>query len=121
LRNSFTSDKFVNFKGNQLLPDNILWRKKEAFSDGVSSQGRSLYKILQEFIVIELNNNNKHGIKNIDANIETEKQYYKNIFESKFPNCQGILPYYWMPKYTDATDPSARTLNFYSSNNNIST
>ena len=121
LRNSFTSDKFVNFKGNQLLPDNILWRKKEAFSDGVSSQGRSLYKILQEFIVIELNNNNKHGIKNIDANIETEKQYYKNIFESKFPNCQGILPYYWMPKYTDATDPSARTLNFYSGNNNIST
>jgi asparagine synthase (glutamine-hydrolysing) len=121
LRNSFTSDKFVNFKGNQILPDNILWRKKEAFSDGVSSQGRSLYKILQEFIVTELNTNNEYGITNIDANVETEKQYYKNIFASKFPNCQEVVPYYWMPKYTDATDPSARTLDFYSANNNIST
>ena len=121
LRNSFTSDKFVNFKGNQILPDNIIWRKKEAFSDGVSSQGRSLYKILQEFIVTELNTNNEYGITNIDANIETEKQYYKHIFESKFPNCQGVVPYYWMPKYTDATDPSARTLDFYSADNNIST
>jgi asparagine synthase (glutamine-hydrolysing) len=70
----------------------------------VSSQGRSLYKILQEMI-----SNQK-----IDANIETEKAYYKQIFESKFPNCANIVPYYWMPKYTDATDPSARTLAFYS-------
>lgn len=25
------------------------------------------------------------------------------------------LPYFWMPKYTDATEPSARTLDVYSS------
>jgi len=121
LRNSFTSDKFVNFKGKQLLPDNILWRKKEAFSDGVSGKGRSLYQILQDFIVSELNNNNEYGITNIDANIQTEKQYYRKIFDSRFPNCENILPYYWMPKYTNATDPSARTLDFYSDNSNTST
>ena len=97
-----------------LLPDEILWRRKEAFSDGVSSQGRSLYQILQDMILVELKNNNKYGIMNIEANTETEKAYYKKIFESKFPNCTHIVPYLWMPKYTNATDPSARTLDFYS-------
>jgi asparagine synthase (glutamine-hydrolysing) len=117
LRNAFVYENFKNYEDRQLLPDSILWRKKEAFSDGVSSQGRSLYKILQEFIVLELKHNNVYGITNIDVNIDTEKAYYKKIFESKFPNCEHIVPYYWMPKFTDATDPSARTLNFYSDNN----
>ena len=111
----------VCFQDSQILPDNILWRKKEAFSDGVSGTGRSLYKILQEFIVIELTTNNEYGITNIAANIETEKQYYRKIFDSMFPNCENILPYYWMPKYTNATDPSARTLDFYSDNSHTST
>jgi len=114
LRNAFVYENFKNFKHEPLLPDSILWRKKEAFSDGVSSVGRSLYKILQEFIVIELKNNNDYGITNIETNIETEKQYYKKIFDTRFPNCDTIVPYYWMPKYTDASDPSARTLDFYS-------
>ncbi len=39
--------------------------------------------------------------------------YYKEIFDDKFPNLSHILPYFWMPKYTDATDPSARTLDVY--------
>ena len=29
--------------------------------------------------------------------------------------CENIIPYYWMPKYTNATDPSARTLTHYTS------
>jgi asparagine synthase (glutamine-hydrolysing) len=48
-----------------------------------------------------------------EANIETEKMYYKRIFDKEFPNCAHILPYFWMPKYTNATDPSARTLEIY--------
>jgi asparagine synthase (glutamine-hydrolysing) len=34
--------------GKPFLPDEILWRKKEAFSDGVSNQSRSLYEIIQD-------------------------------------------------------------------------
>ena len=52
--------------------------------------------------------------------IELEKKYYKEIFDTEFPNCTHILPYFWMPKYTNATDPSARTLNFYNKNANNS-
>jgi asparagine synthase (glutamine-hydrolysing) len=55
LRNSFTLNHFPDYKGRPLLPSEILWRTKEAFSDGVSSQGRSLYNILQEFIANDLN------------------------------------------------------------------
>lgn len=115
LRNAFVSDNYRNNHDESLLPEEILWRRKEAFSDGVSSQGRSLYQVLQDLILVELKNNNQYGITNIDSNIQTEKAYYKKIFESKFPNCANIVPYYWMPKYTNAIDPSARTLDFYSS------
>ena len=33
-----------------LLPDEILWRTKEAFSDGVSNTARSLFQIIQDKI-----------------------------------------------------------------------
>jgi asparagine synthase (glutamine-hydrolysing) len=112
LRESFTIDNFQNYESKPILPYEILWRKKEAFSDGVSSHGRSLFQILQEQIASHLN-----IIENTTQYtpcIETEKYYYKKIFDEAYPNCSHILPYFWMPKYTNATDPSARTLTFYS-------
>jgi asparagine synthase (glutamine-hydrolysing) len=112
LRNSFTKDKVLNFEGKELLPDEILWRRKEAFSDGVSGQGMSLYQILQKKICGKLNSEILNDFS-YQENIETEKYYYRTIFENNFKNCLDILPYYWMPKYTNATDPSARTLKFY--------
>lgn len=108
LRDSFKFTNFQDSLGRQILPDNILYRKKEAFSDGVSSQGRSLYTILQEKIAHKLNKE--------EANIETEKYYYKELFNYFYPNCEDIVPYFWMPKYTNASDPSARTLELYKNN-----
>ena len=124
LRNSFSIDNFKDYNNRQILPDEILWRKKEAFSDGVSSHGRSLYQILQEKIAeklnkeqIELQNKyleqDNYSFVRFQASIDTEKLYYISIFKNYFPNCQDILPYYWMPKYTNAKDPSARTLDIY--------
>jgi asparagine synthase (glutamine-hydrolysing) len=111
LRYSFSKEVFVDCTGKQLLPSEILWRKKEAFSDGVSSKGRSLYQILQEYIALHMNIEERTDI--YSPSIETEKQYYKNIFDKAYPKSSNILPYFWMPKYTNATDPSARTLTFY--------
>ena len=108
LRNAFSNTTNVS---SQILPNEILWRKKEAFSDGVSSHGRSLYQILQEQIAQKLNLDENTDI--YTPSIETEKYYYKKLFDMYFPNCSHILPYFWMPKYTNATDPSARTLTFY--------
>ncbi len=107
LRSSFTFPNFENSEGKQILPNEILWRRKEAFSDGVTSHGRSLFTILQEKIGQQLS---------IDSpDIGVEKTYYKQQFGKFFPNSTMILPYYWMPKYTNATDPSARTLDIYKS------
>jgi asparagine synthase (glutamine-hydrolysing) len=122
LRRAF-NDYFDDSFGRKILPDEILWRRKEAFSDGVSSQGRSLFVILQEKIRDHLNKEldeltTKYSEQEryyfpYEANIETEKKYYKQIFDKLYPKCSHIVPYFWMPQYTNATDPSARTLDVY--------
>jgi len=124
LRSSFKHLFYEDYLGRQVLPDKILFRKKEAFSDGVSSQGRPLYKILQDYCANELNKQKLQYKENeriiFQPDIFAEKIYYQSIFAEEFPNCQHIVPYFWMPKYTNATDPSARTLDVYSDsfNNN---
>lgn len=45
-------EKFIlrkAFDGTGLLPHDILWRQKEAFSDGVATIKKSLFTILQEY------------------------------------------------------------------------
>ena len=114
LRKSFSAINFLDYKMEQIIPELILWRRKEAFSDGVSTHGRSLYTILQEKIAEHLNV--VECVTNYEASIETEKYYYAKLFNAYFPNCESILPYFWMPKYTNSKDPSARTLTFYTNN-----
>ena len=111
LRLSFSEKYFTNNEGLAILPKSILWRKKEAFSDGVSKVDRSLFTILQEYIFKSSNSTEYLG-----PCIDIEKNYYKEIFDQKFPNCQHILPYFWMPRYILSTDPSARTLNICDEN-----
>ena len=105
-----------------LLPTEILWRKKEAFSDGVSGNDGSWYKIITEKIK-SLNIQMKHyckeskmwASKSIVNPPKTEEQmYYRRIYEDAYPNTEDVIPYLWMPKFIDgATDPSARTLDIY--------
>lgn len=38
------------FAGMDIIPEDILWRPKEAFSDGVASKKKSLFQHLQEYI-----------------------------------------------------------------------
>ncbi len=106
-----------------LLPDEVLWRKKEAFSDGVSSKERSWFQMIQEHI------DNKFKIKNhdipqeiLDNNIvppTKEAQYYLYKFIEYFGvNRVNILPHYWQPKWSIKAgekfiDPSARVLSVY--------
>lgn len=100
---------------DNLLPDTILWRQKEAFSDGVSSQQNSWFNILTEF---SSNYFQKHGIssKTFDHNppLTQESQYYREVFDQYYPNCDQVIPYYWMPKWNEnINDPSARHLEMY--------
>jgi len=103
----------INKYFQNLLPDEILWRKKEAFSDGVSSKSRSWFEIAQEKID---NLNFKSSIKNIYTHNKpqtTEQLYYRYLFELNYKNTGYIVPYFWMPKYIESHDASARTLSIY--------
>jgi asparagine synthase (glutamine-hydrolysing) len=96
--------------GRPFLPETILWRKKEAFSDGVSQHSRSLFEIIQEYTNQLDLSRIKHLWKHTKNVPKTSEQlYYRSIFESHFPNAD-ILPRFWMPKYVVANDASARTL-----------
>lgn len=50
-------------------------------------------------------------------NTPTTKEgfYYREIFERHYPGRADWLTHYWMPRWTSATDPSARTLTHYKS------
>ena len=106
--NSKSIEKYLireAFDDNNLLPKEILWRKKEAFSDGVSSLSKSWFEIINEKL-------DKLDVDIYDSKLTKEQNYYKNIYTSHFKNIKCI-PYYWMPKYSDTTDCSARTLKIY--------
>jgi asparagine synthase (glutamine-hydrolysing) len=93
----------------ELLPTTILFRKKEAFSDGVSSLNHSWYQIIQEKlndVVIP------NQLYTVNPPITKEQKYYRHLFETYYSGCNTI-PYFWMPKFVNATDASARTLTIY--------
>ena len=43
-----------------------------------------------------------------------ESYYYRKIFESFFGHHDKLVPHFWMPKWVDSNDPSARELEGYS-------
>lgn len=90
-----------------ILPNEILWRQKEAFSDGVTTG--SISEIIQKH-VSTLSFEIKES-KPIPMTIE--EKYYRSIYESFYPNTNPI-PFFWKPKYISTTgylDPSAKTMN----------
>lgn len=111
LREAFSPNNYL-IDGKALLPDKILWRKKEAFSDGVCSEKVLLRDMIQNYIKeknLVLNYNQTHlKPKTI------EEAYYRTKFDLTFPFASNLLEYFWMPKYIESSDPSARTLNIYS-------
>lgn len=109
------------FDDGNTLPHDVLWRKKEAFSDGVSSQEKSWYEIIQEKAEAVVPSDWKErAVKNYNhMTPQTAEQYlYRFCFERNYgkESTQTIFPYFWMPRWTPgATDPSARTLAVYRS------
>ena len=118
LRKAF--DRKIGIKYNcnivlkDVLPQEVLWRKKEAFSDGVSKKSRSLYEIIQEHVSDMGNLPIFYAILYEHNNPDTkEKQYYRYLYDSYYSGTEKIVPYFWMPKWVNATDASARTLDIY--------
>jgi len=104
----FGYEKYILRKAfeNNYLPEEILWRRKTAFSDGVSPTTKSWYEIIQEYVETQIKD--YEWLEHKDSFPSKEALWYKKIFDIYFPNFKKPIDYYWMPKWTNATDPSAR-------------
>jgi len=82
---------------NEWLPKSVLWRKKEAFSDGVSSLKKSWFEVVDEYVR--------------EKGYDGEKAYYMELMTNAFGEMSmDLIPYMWMPRWCEAKDASARTL-----------
>lgn len=86
------------FEGD--IPEEIVWRRKDGFSDGVSSFNKPWYMIIDEYAQNEFK--------------LSEKELYKTLFIKYYSGCEGIIPYQWMPKWIDSDlvgdNPSGRLI-----------
>jgi asparagine synthase (glutamine-hydrolysing) len=107
------------FDDGVTLPNDVLWRQKEAFSDGVSSKEKLWFQEIQERVSKLVDVNWKYKAIEIDhlPPITEEAYYYRSLYESDYGplTAQTAIPAFWMPRWSPgATDPSARTLAVYS-------
>jgi asparagine synthase (glutamine-hydrolysing) len=102
------------FEGTGLLPFDVLWRRKCAFSDGVSNRKKSWHHVIQDYVDTMISHeeydrllaNYKHCVPQLK-----ESLYYRRIFERQFGHRhRKIIPHFWLPRWTDVIDPSAREL-----------
>ena len=106
LREAFVDDDY--------LPGEVLWRKKEAFSDGVSSAEDSWYKRCGDAARLTCARRGKtNDMSDVHNPPTTDEAYlYRQLFESYYgAGAVGVIPHMWMPRWVaGANDPSARTL-----------
>lgn len=106
LRKSFT---------NNYLPEEVLWRRKDGFSDGVSGNtGKKWYQQIQEFVDELITDEEFKQYSQTFPN--KEALYYKKVYDEIFPTYQPVYDY-WLPKWVDHKgDPSGRELNVFNEN-----
>ena len=111
------------FSGSGYLPEEVLWRLKEAFSDGISCIKKSWYQILQENIETLYSDEElklaQTRFKHLPPHTK-EVLHYRLIFEKYFGKHEStakIIPYFWLPKWCGSIlEPSARVLDGYQKN-----
>ncbi|MBQ0005523.1 MAG: asparagine synthase B [Clostridiales bacterium] len=119
-RNSYDMGKYLlrhAFEKDQILPDEILWRQKAAFSDAV---GHSMVDDLKAYA--EAQYTDEEFMEACDKYqyckpFTKESLLYREIFESFYPGQAEMIKDYWMPNREwegcDVDDPSARVLSNY--------
>ena len=105
------------FEGQQLLPDEILWREKAAFSDAV---GHSMVDYLKEYAEKLYSDSEFETLckKYTHATPFTkESLLYREIFEKYYEGQSQMIVDFWMPNKEwegcNVNDPSARILSNY--------
>ena len=101
-------EKFLlrkSFEDSNIIPYDVLWRQKEAFSDAVSNKRKSWFEYINDYVETQIN-------KDIDINNFSSKEsfWYTKIFKEVYPNNTNYIAN-WLPKWCgDIQEPSARIL-----------
>ena len=107
-----------------ILPESVVWRQKEQFSDGV---GYSWIDTLKDIVEKEVSNEqmkNAHFRFPIQTPLNKEEFYYRSIFESHFPSeaaalcvpqeasvaCSTKIALEWDEAFKNMNDPSGRAV-----------
>ena len=105
------------FAKDDLLPSEVLWRRKNGFSDSVSQKKKSWSTIIIEY-VDSIISDEEYMIERERFTHDTPKTkeayFYRKVFESYYGEFDASTPYQWLPKWCgEVTDPSARVLEIY--------
>ena len=105
------------FEQDHILPDEILWREKAAFSDAV---GHSMVDYLKAYAETQYTGEAfERGRKSYThaQPFTKESLLYRDIFEKYYPGQSQMVVDFWMPNKEwegcDVDDPSARVLSNY--------
>lgn len=107
-----------------LLPESVVWRQKEQFSDGV---GYSWIDTLKEMVEKEVSDEqlaNAHYKFPIQSPTSKEEYYYRSIFKQHFPSdtaawsvpsvpsvaCSSPIALEWDESFKNMNDPSGRAV-----------
>jgi asparagine synthase (glutamine-hydrolysing) len=93
-----------------LLPYELAWRVKTAFSDGVSNSKRPWYKIIKEYMDTKYTDDEYQKLREKYSHnkpYDKESLYYREVYESYYPNTSHTIPYFWKQPFTTISDPSA--------------
>ena len=101
------------FAGTGLLPEAVRTRTKSAFSDGTSATERSWFEIVQEHVAREYGDVPLGPVDHVPPKTAEARLYRRWFQEDIGERFAHVIPYYWMPRWVEATDPSARTLSLY--------
>ncbi|KAK3392138.1 putative asparagine synthase [Sordaria brevicollis] len=95
------------------LPDNILWRQKEQFSDGVGYGWIDALKDQAELQVTDEMMKNPKPEWGDDIPDTKEAYWYRCMFDEHFPPSCASTVMRWTPKWVKQTDPSGRAISIH--------
>lgn len=118
--NTYNKGKYLlrhAFEGTELLPDEILFREKAAFSDAVGHSMVDYLKAHAEELYSDEDLANAPEKYPTHTPFTKESLMYRDIFEEFYPGYDGWIKDFWMPNKAwvgeEVNDPSARVLSNY--------
>jgi asparagine synthase (glutamine-hydrolysing) len=98
---------------DQVVPREVLFRSKAAFSDAVSTFDQSWHMIIKKHIdgLVTDTEFESERLKYAHCTPETKEAYYYRKTYHKYYNSELVIPHFWLPRWCgDQKDPSAREL-----------